>query len=81
VENDRSQKYCGWRTTTEFGIIQTEQMEQYGKILAGYLFSDRELTLTRKLLSRLAENETILLEVHDLGVGCIKANRPDFTRW
>ena len=50
-------------------------MEQYGKTLAGLHILGPKVDPDQQLLSRLAENETILLEVHDLVSEAVKANR------
>jgi cellobiose phosphorylase len=50
-------------------------MEQYGKVLAGQHVLGPS-TPDQNLLDRLAENESLLLEVHELVSGAVDANRP-----
>src|SRR5664279_1038570 len=72
-ENDLSQKYADGEPPLSSELFSTEQMEQYGKILAGIHVSGPRVDHDQKLLSRLAENETILLEVRDLVSDALKA--------
>jgi len=74
-ENDLSQKYADGEPPLSSELFSTEQMEQYGKILAGLHILGPKVDPDQQLLSRLAENETILLEVHDLVSEAVKANR------
>ena len=74
-ENDLSQKYADGEPPLSSELFSTEQMEQYGKILAGIHVLGPRVDHDQKLISRLAENETILLEVHDLVSDALKANR------
>ncbi len=74
-ENDLSQKYADGEPPLRSELFSTEQMEQYGKILAGLHILGPKVDPDQQLLSRLAENETILLEVHDLVSEAVKANR------
>ena len=74
-ENDLSQKYADGEPPMRSELFSTEQMEQYGKILAGLHTLGPKVDPDQQLLSRLAENETILLEVHDLVSEAVKANR------
>ena len=74
-ENDLSQKYAGGLPPLRSELFSTEQMEQYGKTLAGLHILGPKVDPDQKLLSRLAENETILLDVHDLISEAVKANR------
>jgi hypothetical protein len=74
-ENDLSQKYADGEPLLSSELFSTEQMEQYGKILAGIHTLGPRVDPDQKLLTRLAENETILLEVHDLVSDALKANR------
>jgi hypothetical protein len=73
-ENDLSQKYADGEPPLSSELFSTEQMEQYGKILAGLHILGPRVDPDQKLLSRLAENEIILLEVHDLMSDALKAN-------
>jgi len=74
-ENDPSQKYANGEPPLSSELFSIEQMEQYGKILAGVHILGPRVDPDQKLLTRLAENETILLEVHDLISDALKANR------
>jgi cyclic beta-1,2-glucan synthetase len=74
-ENDLSQKYANGEPPLSSELFSTEQMEQYGKILAGLHALGPEINPDQELLSRLAENETILLDVHDLITEAVKVNR------
>lgn len=74
-ENDLSQKYAGGEPPLRSELFSTEQMEQYGKTLAGLHTLGLKVYPGQQLLSRLAENENILLEVHELLSEAVKANR------
>jgi cyclic beta-1,2-glucan synthetase len=74
-ENDLSQKYADGEPPLRSELFSTEQMEQYGKTLAGLHILGPKVDPDQQLLSRLAENEAILLEVHDLVSEAVKANR------
>jgi cyclic beta-1,2-glucan synthetase len=74
-ENDLSQKYADGEPPLRSELFSTEQMEQYGKTLAGLHILGPKVEPEQQLLSRLAENEDILLEVHDLVSEAVKANR------
>jgi cyclic beta-1,2-glucan synthetase len=74
-ENDLSQKYADGEPPLSSELFSTEQMEQYGKTLAGLHILGPKVVPDQQLLSRLAENETILMEVHDLVSEAVKANR------
>jgi len=55
-------------------LLSTDQMEQYGRTLAG----SHKLSLTRapdQLLTRLTENEAVLIEACNLLTAAVKANR------
>jgi len=73
-KNNLSQKYLGEEPPLRSELFSASQMEQHGKALAGsHALStghDRE-----HLLTRLAENEGVLLEVRDLLTEAVKANR------
>lgn len=56
-------------------LFSTEQMEQYGKVLAGQHSITPSTTIDNHLLDRLAENESLLLEVHELVSKAVEANR------
>jgi hypothetical protein len=72
--NDPAQKYAGDELPLRSELFSADQMEQHGKILAG----SHQLTSGRprdRLLARLAENESLLLEVHNLLTEDVKTDR------
>ena len=75
LESDLSQKYANGEPPLSSELFSNEQMEQYGKTLAGTHILDQKIEPVQDLLSRLAENEAILLEVHDLVSEAVKGNR------
>jgi cyclic beta-1,2-glucan synthetase len=74
-EKELSQKYADGEPPLRSELFSCEQMEQYGKTLAGQHFLGPKVEPDQHLLSRLAENEAILLEVHDLIAEAVKASR------
>ena len=63
--SDLAQTYAADELPLRSELFSADQMELHGKILAGV----HQLKLGRprdRLLARLAENETLLLEVHNL---------------
>ena len=74
-ENNLSQKYSGGELPFRSELFSTEQMEQYGKTLAGLHILGPKVDPEQQLLSRLAENEAVLLEVHDLVSKAVKEHR------
>ena len=74
-ENDLSQKYADGEPPLRSELFSAEQMEQYGKTLAGLHVLGPKVDPDQQLLSRLAENEAILLEVHDLVAEAVKGKR------
>ncbi len=74
-ENDLSQKYSDGEPPLRSELFNAEQMEQHGKTLAGLHILGPEVDPDQQLLSRLAENEVILLEVHDLVSEAVKGHR------
>src|SRR5512133_858475 len=74
-ENDLKKKYAKDEPPLRSELFSSEQMEQYGKVLAGLHILDPKSSTEQQLLSRLAENETILVEVHDLVSEAVRANR------
>jgi len=74
-ENDLSQKYADGEPPLSSELFSAEQMEQHGVVLAGIHTLGRGVDPHKNLLSRLAENETILLEVHDLVSEAVKEKR------
>ncbi len=72
--NGLAQKYAGDELPLRSELFSADQMEQHGKILAGV----HQLKPGRprdRLLARLAENESLLLEVHNLVTEAVKADR------
>ena len=74
-EKDLSKKYSDGEPPLRSELFSIEQMEQYGKVLAGLHLPGPKVEPDQHLLSRLDENEAILLEVHDLISEAVKANR------
>ena len=74
-ENDLSQKFINEESPLRSELFSAEQMEQYGKTLARLHILGSKVYPDQLLLSRLAENEDILLEVHELVSEAVKANR------
>jgi cellobiose phosphorylase len=74
-EKDLSQKYSDGEPPLRSELFSTEQMEQYGRILAGLHLLGPKVEPDQHLLPRLAENEAVLLEVHDLISDSVKASR------
>ena len=73
-ENDLAEKYAGGEPPLRSELFSADQMEQHGKTLAGL----HQLSLGQapdQLLSRLAENEGVLIGVRDLLAEAVKANR------
>ncbi len=72
--NNLSKKYAGGEPPLRSELFSASQMEHHGKTLAGShaLSTGHD---PEYLLSRLTENEGVLLEVHDLLTQAIKANR------
>ncbi len=74
-EKDLSKKYAGGEPPLRSELFSSEQMEQYGRVLAGQHLLGPKVEPDQHLLSRLTENEAVLLEVHDLISEAIKASR------
>ena len=74
-DKDLSQKYSEGEPPLRSELFSSEQMEQYGKVLAGLHLPGPKVKPDQHLLSRLAENEAVLLEVHDLISEAVKASR------
>ncbi len=74
-DKDLSQKYADGEPPLRSELFSTEQMEQYGKVLAGLHLIGLKVEPDQHLLSRLAENEAVLLEVHDIISEAVKASR------
>ena len=72
--SDLARKYAGDELPLRSELFSADQMEQHGKTLAGL----HQLSPGRprdRLLTRLAENEGVLLEVHNLLTEAVKADR------
>ena len=72
--SDLAQKYAGEELPLRSELFSSDQMKQHGKTLAG----SHKLSPGRprdRLLARLAENESLLLEVHNLLTEAVKADR------
>src|SRR5512145_737885 len=74
-ENELSHKYADGEPPLRSELFSTEQMEEHGKTLARLHILGPKVNPDQQLLTRLAENESILLEVHDLVSEAVKANR------
>ncbi len=74
-ENTILKKYANGEPPLRSELFSTEQMEQYGKTLAGIHILGPKVHPEQPLLSRLSENESILLEVHALISEAVKAKR------
>ena len=73
-ENDLAEKYAGGEPPLRSELFSADQMEQHGKTLAGLHQLSPEQA-PDQLLSRLAENEDVLIGVRDLLAEAVKANR------
>jgi cellobiose phosphorylase len=71
---DPARKYAGDELPLRSELFSAGQMRQHGKVLAG-LHHLKPGRSQDRLLSRLAENESLLLEVHNLLTGDVKADR------
>ena len=74
-EKDLSQKYADGDPPLRSELFSADQMEQYAKVLAGLHLLGTKVQPDQHLLSRLAENEAKLREVHDLVSEAVKSNR------
>ncbi len=72
--NGISQKYSDGEPPLRSELFNAEQMDHHGKTLAGLHILGPRVSPDQQLLSRLAENEAILLEVYDLVSEAVKAN-------
>ena len=73
-ENDLAEKYASGEPPLRSELFSADQMEQHGKILAGLHRLSPEQA-PDQLLSRLAENEDVLIGVRDLLAEAVKATR------
>ncbi len=69
------QKYVGEELPLRSALFSAEQMEQHGKILAGAHTLHLGRAPNQQLMARLAENESILLEVRTLLSEAVKEKR------
>ncbi|MFA4916444.1 MAG: glucoamylase family protein, partial [Syntrophales bacterium] len=72
--NGLAQKYACFEPPLRAELFSADQMEQHGKTLAGLHTLSPELAPDR-LLTRLAENEDLLIGVQNLLTDAVKANR------
>jgi len=73
VAGDLTRKYANEKPPLRAELFTAEQMRQYAKTLAkNHALSDEGAS--EQLLKRMAENETVLLEVHSLLTDSIKQN-------
>ena len=68
-----SQTSVGDETPLRSELFSSSQMEEHGKALAG-LHTLSEDHVPERLLTRLAENEEVLLEVRDLVIEVVETN-------
>ncbi len=73
-ENDLAEKYASGELPLRSELFSADQMEQHGKILAGLHRLSPEQA-PDQLLTRLAENEDVLIGVRDLLAEAVKATR------
>ncbi|PKL37491.1 MAG: cyclic beta 1-2 glucan synthetase [Spirochaetae bacterium HGW-Spirochaetae-1] len=69
------QKYAGGPPPLRSTLFSAEQMDKHGKIIAGIHILRPETARNQDLLSRLTENESILLEVQTLLSEAVRENR------
>ena len=74
-ENDPASKFIDGEPPFRSELFNAEQMEQHGKKLAGLHILGPKVSPDHQLLSRLNQNEVILIEVHDLIMEAVNANR------
>ena len=72
--SDPAEKYAADESPLRSELFSANQMEQHGKLLAG-VHRLKPGRSRDRLLARLAENESLLLEVHNLLTGDVKAER------
>ena len=73
-ENDLAEKYAGGEPPLRSELFSADQMKQHGKTLAG-LHQLSPGQVPDQLLTRLAENEGVLIGVRDLLAEAVKADR------
>src|SRR5664279_1946031 len=67
--------YTGGEPPMRSELLSADQMEEHGRNLADSHTLQSQYILNQHLLSRLSENEEVLIEVRDLIIDAIKANR------
>lgn len=72
--NGLTQKYAGDQPPLRSELFSADQMEQHGKILAGS-HTLSPVNAPDRLLTRLADNEGLLIGVQNLLTEAVKANR------
>lgn len=75
-ENDLSHRYDSGEPPLRSELFGSEQMEMHGKVLAGQHVVGTKDYPEQNLLDRLADNEKLLLEVHELVSKAVDAKRP-----
>ncbi|MHB1687984.1 MAG: GH36-type glycosyl hydrolase domain-containing protein [Ignavibacteriaceae bacterium] len=73
-ENFLAKKFASGEPPLRSELFSADQMEQHGRTLASSHTLGSQRTPDRHLLSRLAENEIFLFEVHNLLTETVKAN-------
>lgn len=73
-EKDPALKYANGDLPFRAELFNADQMEQYGKVLAGLHVVGPKPTPDQQLLSRLAENESVLMDVHSLIMESVRAS-------
>lgn len=68
-------RYSGEEQPLRSELFSSDQMEQHGRKLAGLHTVGTQLAPDQYLLTRLAENEVILIEVRNIITESVKANR------
>ena len=68
-------RYTGEEQPLRSELFSSDQMEQHGRKLAGLHTVGTQLTPDQYLLTRLAENEVVLIEVRNIVTESVKANR------
>ncbi|MCJ7820964.1 MAG: hypothetical protein MUP53_07150, partial [Bacteroidales bacterium] len=74
-EKDLAEKFAKGEPPLRSELFSAEQMEAYGKTLAGLHVPGPKVKPGHQLLLRLDENEALLLEVHNLVSEAVKDNR------
>jgi cellobiose phosphorylase len=73
--NDTRNNYTGGEPPMRSELFNADQMEQHGRKLAGSHILGSHHVLDHHLLERLAENETVLKEVHEIITKAVRAKR------